>query len=131
MKKIINVIIIAIVVITSIGINSNVYATKHTAGEVIGEADSFISTGEGKANGIITEEKMKELSNTIYNILLVIAIVVAVLIGAVLGLKFIMEGVEGKAEVQKALVPYVVGCIVSFGAFTIWKVVVIVLQGLE
>lgn len=131
MKKVIYIITLLAILITSISISSNVYAAKHTAGEVIGEADSFISTGEGKANGIITTEKMHELSNTIYNILLVIAIIIAVLLGTILGLKFIMEGVEGKAEVQKALVPYVVGCIVSFGAFTIWKIVVIVLQGLE
>ncbi len=41
-----------------------------------------------------------------------------------------MEGAEGKAEVQKALVPYVIGCVVIFGAFAIWKIVVTVLQGL-
>lgn len=103
----------------------------HTAGEVIDEADSFISMGEKEANGIISKEEMQQLTDTIYNILLVVAIVIAVLLAAILGIKFLMEGASGKAEVQKALIPYVIGCAVVFGSFTIWKIVLVVLQGLE
>ena len=40
-----------------------------------------------------------------------------------------MEGTSGKAEAKKALVPYAIGCAVVFGSFTIWKIVVTVLQG--
>lgn len=103
----------------------------HTAGEVIDEADKFIKTGEKDASKIISENELKSLSDTIYNILLVVAIVLAVLLGAVLGLKFIIEGVEGRVEVKKALLPYVLGCVVVFGSFTIWKIVVLILQGIE
>lgn len=102
----------------------------HTAGEVIDEADNFIKTGEKDASKVIGQEELKDLSDTIYNILLVVAIVIAVLLGAVLGLKFIIEGVEGRVEVKKALLPYVLGCVVVFGSFTIWKVVVLILKGI-
>lgn len=105
-------------------------AEKSTAGEVIEAGDSFIQKGSQNASKIFSTDELHDLSSTIYNILLVIGIVIAVLLGAVLGIKFIMEGAEGKAEVQKALVPYVIGCIVIFGAFAIWKIVVTVLQGL-
>lgn len=105
-------------------------AERATAGKVIGDGDSFIQKGSQHASGIFSTSELQDLSSTIYNVLLVVGIVIAVLLGAVLGVKFMIEGAEGKAEVQKALVPYVIGCIVIFGAFAIWKIVVTVLQGL-
>lgn len=104
---------------------------QHTTGEVITEADNFVNKGKEGSTSIFAQEDLQALSNTIYNILLIVGIVLAVLLGAILGIKFMLEGAEGKAEVQKALVPYVAGCIVVFGAFTIWKIVVLILQGLE
>ena len=38
------------------------------------------------------------------------------------------SGIEEKAEVKAMLVPYIVGCVILFGAFTIWKVVLTILQ---
>lgn len=131
MKKVISIILIIIITLAVLlSMQSYTYATGHTAGEVIKEADGFIQKGQAGANGLITQEKLKELSDTIYNILLVVGIIAAVLIGVLLGIKFITAGVEGKAEVQKALIIYVMGCVVVFGAFTIWKIVVTVLQGI-
>lgn len=46
------------------------------------------------------------------------------LVGTVLGIQFMVASAEDKAEVKKALVPYVIGCIVIFGAFTIWSIAV-------
>lgn len=105
-------------------------ADRHTAGSIISAGDSFTQIGGQNASDIFSTSELQDLSSTIYNILLVVGIVIAVLLGAVLGIKFMMEGAEGKAEVQKALVPYVIGCVVIFGAFAIWKIVVTVLQGL-
>lgn len=99
--------------------------TRHTLGEIIDEGEKFINSANEES---ITDENLKNMSNSIYNILLVLGIVIAIIIGGVLGIKFITEGVEGKAEVQKALIPYVIGCIVIFGAFVIWKIIVDVLQ---
>lgn len=130
MKKVISIILIITTFAVLLSMQSCTYATGHTAGEVIKEGDSFIQKGQAGANGLITQEKLKELSDTIYNILLVVGIIAAVLIGVLLGIKFITVGVEGKAEVQKALIIYVMGCVVVFGAFTIWKIVVTVLQGI-
>ena len=40
------------------------------------------------------------------------------------GIKLIKEAVEEKAKIKELMVPYIVGCIVMFSAFTIWKIVV-------
>ena len=41
-----------------------------------------------------------------------------------------ISSAEEKAEVKKMLIPYIVGCIVVFGGFGIWKLVVNILQGI-
>lgn len=100
----------------------------HTAGEVITEAKGFIEKGEADANNKISEESMKSLSTTIYNILLVVGIIIAVIVGLILGIKFIMGSLEEKADVKNMVIPYIIGCVVLFGAFTIWQIVVELLQ---
>ena len=70
---------------------------------------------------------MKALSNDLYNILLVIGVIVAAIIGTILGVQFITGSVEQKSKVKESLIPYVVGCVVIFGAFGIWKFVVTIL----
>ena len=52
----------------------------------------------------------------------------AVIIGMVIGIQFMTASVEEKAKIKESLVPYVVGCVVVFGAFGIWKLAVTVLS---
>ena len=66
----------------------------------------------------------------LYNALLIIGIIIAVIVGAILGIKFMMGSVGEKADIEKLLVPYVVGCIIVFGAFGIWKLVVTILANM-
>lgn len=66
----------------------------------------------------------------LYNALLIIGIIIAVIVGAILGIKFMMGSVGEKADIKKLLVPYVVGCIIVFGAFGIWKLVVTILANM-
>lgn len=130
MKKTIYIIIFIITILIGTTINRPIYA-RHTTGEVIREADGFISAGKANSTDIISTEELQDLSDTIYTILVVVGVVIAIIVGAMLGIKFITEGVEGKAEVQKALIAYVIGCVVIFGAFIIWRIVVNILQGIE
>ena len=41
-----------------------------------------------------------------------------------------MGSIEEKAEIKTMLIPYIIGCVVVFGAFTIWKIVVDILQSM-
>ena len=65
-----------------------------------------------------------------YNILLTIGIFVAVVVGGIIGIKLMTSSAEGKAEAKALLIPYVVGCVVVFGGFGIWKLVVTLLQNI-
>ena len=93
--------------------------------DMIGDADKFIDSADDAA---ISTSSLKEFSKTFYNIFLTIGIVVATLVGSILGIKFMIGGAEEKAHVKELLVPYIVGCIVIFGAFAIWKIVVTILS---
>ena len=41
-----------------------------------------------------------------------------------------MGSVEEKAEVKETLVPFIVGCVVVFAAFAIWKIFILIGNGL-
>ena len=73
---------------------------------------------------------MQDFSKTMYNILITIATFVAVLVGGILGVKIMISSADEKAQVKELLIPYVIGCVVVFGAFGIWKLVVTILQNI-
>lgn len=116
-KKILFVFMIITLLICSTSI-----VQANSISEIMTGADNFISNGSSTST--ISGDKLKELSDTIYNVLLIIGTIIAVIIGAVLGIQFITGSVEQKAKVKDSLIPFIVGCIVIFGAFGIWKLVV-------
>lgn len=93
--------------------------------DVMNDADEFVGLGEVQYGG-----DLATFSNTIYNILLSIGVIVAVIVGAIIGVKLMASNIDTKVEAKKLLIPYVVGCVVVFGGFAIWKIVVSILQGM-
>ena len=95
--------------------------------DVITSGDMFIENGN---NDTIDSTGVQELSSSIYNVLLVAGIIIAVIIGAIIGIKFMLGSVEEKADIKQVLIPYIIGCIVVFGAFAIWKLAVTIFAGM-
>ena len=89
------------------------------------DADKFVADG---SNDKLDIQDFQTQFGDIYNIVLQIGVGLAVIVGIVLGVKFILSSVEGKAEVKKMLITYVISCTVIFGSFGIWKIVVTILQ---
>ena len=102
--------------------------TGPTASDIITGADDFIQSGIKDKNPTIDDTDLKNMSDLLYNSLLIIAIVVAVIVGLVIGIQFMTGSVAQKAKIKETLIPYVAGCIVIFGAFGIWKLVVGILS---
>lgn len=132
MKKIKIATVILLILLSIITIAKPTYAsnTRHTAGEIITEGKGFISIGQADAENKIGTDNLKDMSDTIYNILLVAGIIIAIIVGLIMGIKFVMGGIEEKAEIKSMLIPYIIGCVVVFGAFAIWKAVVDILQSM-
>ena len=102
-------------------------AESATAGKIVDDANSFLDKGK-ESESPINGKALKDGSNIIYNVLLILGIAVALIWGLVLGIQFITGTIEEKAEIKKGLIPYVVGCIIIFGAFGIWKLVINILS---
>lgn len=124
-KKIILTMLMALLIINII-CTPKIFAIS----DIIKDANDFLDDTKEEELPI-NQDNLKTTSSKVYNILLACGIAVAVAVGAILGIIFIFSSVEGKAKIQEALLPYVVGCVVVFGAFTIWKIAIETGNGIE
>lgn len=125
-KLLINIMVILIILF-------NLFIPNAYAGplqDIMNRAEGFVNNGENGGN-VINNDALKEGSNTLYNVLLVIGIAVAFIWGIVLGIQFITGSLGEKADVKKNLIVYLVGCVIIFGAFGIWKLLLQLLEPLE
>lgn len=112
--------IILMLVINIFFLNINVVQADGIS-DVISGGDGFLQAGKNEEI-TIDDNKLQNTSNMIYNILLILGMCIAVIVAAILGIKFMIGSVEEKAQVKDALIPFIVGCVVIFGAFGIWKI---------
>lgn len=98
--------------------------------EIFTGADDFLDKGGGQAgvNTTIDDTALGNTSDFLYNILLGISMIIAVIVGMVLGIKYMLATSEEKAEIKQTLPAYIVSCIVVFGAFSIWRLIVNIIQ---
>lgn len=92
------------------------------------DAKTFLSKADQTAT--VDENKLASASNEVYGMLSSVGMVASVIVGIILGIKYMMASVEEKANVKESLTPYFIGCIVVFGAFGIWKLVINTFSGL-
>lgn len=97
-----------------------------TLENIIKGGQNFVENGKG--SDPLNSTSMQDLSGTIYNTLLAIGTIIAVIVGSILGIQFITGSVEQKAKIKDSLIPFVIGCVVIFGAFGIWKLVITILR---
>lgn len=93
-------------------------------------ADDFLTKGGGQAgvSTTIDDTALSDTSDFLYNVLLGVSMIVAVIVGMVLGIKYMTATSEDKADIKQTLPAYVISCVVVFGAFTIWKIIVNIIQ---
>lgn len=111
--------IICVVILSS----TSCLPVSHALGNVFRDGKDFLENGNAISETLNTTE-LEETSDYIYNALLGFAIMVAIIVAMVLGIQFMAASADEKAKVKEAILPFVVGCIVVFGAFTIWKIAV-------
>lgn len=128
MRRILKKVIMLLLIII-ISLNINVYASTggYSIGNIFTDAQNFLEAGNDVDN-MINTTALKNTSSFIYKLLYSIGIIVAVAIGIILGIQFMVASAEDKAKIKEALIAYVVGCIVLFGAYHIWKFVTELVQ---
>ena len=124
-------VIFIILAISILGIVNCTYAANNTGtknqsiNQIMSSADNFISGAD--TNGTISQSNMQNTINLMYNVLLGIGLIAAVVCGIVLGIQFMISSAEGQAQIKEKLFPYITGCVIIFGAFGIWKIIMILL----
>ena len=93
-------------------------------GDIVEAGDNFLSDGKDASSNIIEDEQVDNEFNRIYNILFGIGLAFSLIIGAFLGIKFMMGTVEEQAKIKEMLIPYILGCVIIFGAFGIWRLAI-------
>lgn len=102
---------------------------KVTLDSVISGGDTFIDRGRngvdsnGKKIETFDDEKFEGNIKSIFKFVYTIGIILSVIISAILGIQIMLASPEEKAEIKEKLIPYIIGCIVTFGAFSIWAIV--------
>lgn len=146
-EKILIVLIIIQIIFASINISLADKEERIGIEDIINRADSFISEGKEESdkgeivvstgeegNATIKLPSVKNVQNTIndiYNIIFPLAVAITVIVGGILGIKFMLASAEDKAKIKESLIPYVAGCIAIYGAFGIWKIVILLLSAIN
>ena len=121
-KNIKKILVIFTVFILTITISN--YANASSLTDIWDGADDFLQSGQSGLDETIDEEKLQTMSDILYNILLAIAIVAAVIMGLFIGIRFMTGSIEQKAKIKETLIVYIAGCVIAFGAFGIWRLVI-------
>lgn len=95
-----------------------------TMDSIFEDGDKFLQDGKQDGNNLISQDQLKGEINKVYNVLFALGVGLSVIIGAVLGIKYMTGSIEEQAKIKETLIPYAIGCIVVFGAFGIWKIVI-------
>lgn len=123
-KGIVTIIFIVIIMLMSAILNPSVVkADNVTVEDIKGGVGNFMNAGKTQ-NNPLNQEGLQNVSDVVYNVLLAVGIIAAVIVGLIIGIKYMMGSVAQKAETKELLAPYIVGCVIIFGAFAIWKIVV-------
>lgn len=122
MKKFLLISILVVFLVNITVFNSIVNAAT-SLDSMLSDADGFISQGEQEAIGT-DYSGFRDTSTTVFNAFLTIGTIIAAIVISIMGIKFMTSTSEEKAQMKESMLPYVIGCVVIFGAFTIWKVVV-------
>lgn len=129
LKVIIKIILLMLIIQT-------IYTSKTEALSLDGifkAGDNFINEGktESQKNEAINYEEFRLTTNNIGSVLTTLGIVLAVIIGGILGIQIMWGSIEQQVKAKEMIMPYVVGCIVIFGAFGIWKLAVTIFSQLQ
>lgn len=123
MKKIIILIITVIMVLSTTQLT---YA--FDLGSALGGADTFLSGGKTEASSTDVDGAIDDTIKGLVSAGLGIGTIVAICGGIIIAIKNMTDGANGKKELKESLTPYIIGCVVLFGAFTVWSGIVQVME---
>lgn len=130
MKKVYKVIFIIFIIISLYSVVYNV-----SASEIFSQANGFIEKGSNR-DGSFTDwfgelgrnmgkGKFEEVIGLLWGLGLLTIFISTV----VLGIRYMLVDPNEKSRIKQATTPYIIGVVVIFGAVTIWKLIIQILEG--
>lgn len=124
MKKICKIAIVFLIILSLYSTVFNVQAL-----DIWQTGNKFLHTGadasdtEFESGGVITA--MSGIVDFLWGLGLLIVFIATI----VLGIKYMLVSPDEKSRVKQATTPYIIGVVIIFGAVTIWKLVIDLLEG--
>ena len=133
MKKICKILLITIILLIMCNICYKVNAADDM--DIWKKGKNWIDTGLTEHNGTVTttmnnlNNKAKTGFKTIIDFLWGIGLLAAFVTTVIMGIKMMTVPPGEKSRIKQSLTPYIVGIIIIFGALTIWKLLIQILDG--
>lgn len=117
-KNIIKIVLIFIIIIGAFGTNTV------NANSIWEQSKNWLQTGESQRNNSAINESsytgFEELAGLVWGL----GVFIILIIGTILGIRYIMSTPEQKAQLNTALIAYLVGTVIILGASAVWKLAV-------
>ena len=97
-----------------------------TPDEWIGQAQNYINSAEPT----VSEEQITEVAVRIGQILITVAAIIFPIIILILGIKYFMAGPDEKGRLKTQLIGFITAAVITFGAYTIWKIAYAIINNL-
>lgn len=125
MKKVCKIVLIFLIILNLYAITFNVLAAP---GDIWQIGEDFLDLGSGGYSKFDAEDA-NEAFAYIVDFLWGLGLLVVFISTVVLGIKYMLVNPNEKSRVKQATTPYIIGVVIIFGALTIWKLVIDILEG--
>lgn len=125
MKKICKIVTIFLIILSLYSITLNVYANNL---DIWGMGQEFLNKGSTALNGVDSDNIYKSFSEII-DFLWGVGLLIVFVSTVVLGIKYMLVNPDEKSRIKQATTPYIIGVVIIFGAVTVWKLVIDILEG--
>lgn len=124
MKKICKIAIIFLIILNVYSMTLGVYADDDF--DIWGKGEEFLDEGAERIDGI---GSVNAEFNNIVDFLWGIGLLIVFISTIILGIKYMLVSPDEKSKIKQATTPYIIGVVIIFGAVTIWKLVIDILEG--
>lgn len=128
MKKLQKMAIIILILSSIYMLICNPYVYAQGFVEVWNTGIGFLDTGSSSIDGIDGEGLKAELTMLV-DFLWGIGLMFILISTVILGIKYMLVNPNEKSRIKQATTPYIIAVVVIFGAVTIWKLVINILDG--
>ena len=123
--------LVVILIICSIFLGTAISSVEATDKSIWDKGKDFLDKGSGAydeegglKNAIGINDNLVGLVDTLWGFGLLVLFITTM----TLGIRYMMVNPNEKARIKQATTPYILGVVIIFGAVTIWKLIILILE---